>query len=123
VRVIDHIRKHLLAEIFTTSVGHANESQESLLITEWSPVFEKLMRKRLLCGRHRYGKMNDPAKGEYDCIGSAIDRLRRYQITGNLEHLVDVANLMLVEFEHSNHPNRHFDATDDAIHCEAVFKT
>lgn len=100
-------------------VGDKTESHASLVMTEWSFLFERLMRNRLLVGRFRYGKMNDPSKGDYDCVKSAITRLRMYQKDGNLEHLVDCANLCLVEFVHGKHPLKHFNAGDDAgEHCE-----
>lgn len=102
----------------TSSIGDKKESLMSLRVTEWSPLFEKLMRNRLLMGRFRYGKMGDPEKGDYDNMQSAMARIRAYQRDGNLEHLVDVANLMVVEFVHGKHPNRHFSAGDDGEHVE-----
>jgi hypothetical protein len=112
--VTQYLRSRLHAHIITTPVGDKRESLDSLRRTEWSPLFEKLMRNRLLVGRFRYGRMDDPAKGDYDMLSSIRDRLKAYERTGNLEHLVDVANLALVEFVHSRHANRHFDAGDDS---------
>lgn len=94
------------------------EPFEELQLTEWSSEFEQLMRNRLLLGRFRYGKMGDPTKAEYDHIGSIRTRLDLFEETGNLEHLVDIANLCLVEFVHTKHPLAHFAAIDDGIHCE-----
>ena len=111
------LRKRLEEKLYG-KCGDKTESLDSLRQTEWSLLFETLMRNRLLMGRFRYGKMGDPQKGDYDCISSAITRLRLYQQTGNLEHLPDVANLCLVEFVHSKHPKKHFAAHDDGIHCE-----
>lgn len=71
-------------------------------------------------GRFRYGRMDDSAKGDYDCVKSAIRRLKLYRLTGNIEHLVDVANLCLVEFVHGRHPNKHFEAVDDGEHVEKL---
>jgi len=114
----EYLRKRITEHINNGSVGDKAESLDSLRQSEWCPEFEQLMRNRLLVGRFRYGRMDDPNKGDYDHICSMIQRLRLYQKTGNLEHLVDVANLALVEFRHSKHPNRHFSAEDDVIHCE-----
>jgi len=85
--------------------------------TEWVPEFERLQRNRLIMGRFRYGAMEDESKGGYDQVASLRRRLDLYEQTGNLEHLVDVANLAMVEFRHSRHPRRHFHAADDGEHC------
>jgi hypothetical protein len=112
----DILRKRLEANLSFTH--HATEPLSQLRQTEWSPEFERLMRNRLLMGRFRYGKMDDPAKGNFDCIKSAIQRLTKYLETGNKELLVDASNLCLVEFVHCRHPNAHFSATDDGEHVE-----
>ena len=114
----DWLRARIESKLSLSPVGDKMESLESLRQTEWSEEFECLMRNRLLMGRFRYGKMGGPAKGKFDHVASMIQRLRLYQKTGNLEHLVDVANIALVKFVAPNHPHAHFDATDDIIHCE-----
>lgn len=116
----DYLRKRLLSGFDDSPVGGKAETIDVLRQSEWSAEFEQLMRNRLLMGRFRYGRMDDPAKGDYDCIKSALSRLRKYQETGNLEHLVDVANLCLVEFVHGRHPNKHFEAADDGEHVEKL---
>ena len=91
---------------------------QALQKSEWSCRFENLMRNRLVLGAMRYGKLNAPGKPEYDRIESAHNRLKQYEKTGNIEHLVDVANMMLLEFEEGIHPNRHFKPIDDGIHTK-----
>ena len=93
-------------------------SIESLKQTEWSPLFEKLMRNRMVMGAFRYGLLNDKNKPQYDRIKSARAKLDKYEKTGNLECLVDVANNCQLEFEEGIHPNRHFHAFDDVDHTE-----
>lgn len=88
--------------------------------TEWSPDFEHLMRNRLIMGAFRYGLFNDPKKGHYDHTGAIAKHLLQYIDDGNLEHLVDIANLSLVEFCRSRHPKRHFNAQDDSTHARKV---
>ena len=88
--------------------------------TEWYEPFERLMRNRLLMGRYRYEALHSPAKAAYALIVDARRRLGLYDSTGNLEHLVDAANLLLLEFVHSRHPRRHFAASDDTAHCPTV---
>ena len=112
----DAVRAHLLRGINYDPVADKTESLTDLVVSEWSPEFERLMRNRLLMGRFRYGRLDRTEQRNYDRVGSCLRRLRAYRETGNLEYLVDVANLCLMEFEHSDHPDRHFEAADDGEH-------
>lgn len=91
--------------------------------SQWSPRFERLMRNRLVFGAYRYG-LRDFAAGEpsgHDAVGSAIARLRAYQRDGNQEHLVDAANLCLVEFGCPMHPSpRWAPAGEHNLHARRV---
>ena len=109
--VNEHIRRHLLRDI---EGGSLEELQES----EWSPSFESMMRNRLIIGAMRYGRLSMPGKKDWDRIGSIKTRVDAYIKTGNLEHLVDIANLCLCEFVEGRHPKRHFHSTDDGVHTE-----
>jgi hypothetical protein len=60
--------------------------------------------------------MRQPGKPEYDRLGSIRERLKLYKKTGNQEHLVDVANLALLEFVEPAHPRAHFESQDDGVH-------
>ncbi|MFZ4569716.1 MAG: hypothetical protein ACOYM0_01140 [Bacteroidales bacterium] len=93
---------------------------EELKKTEWSVRFERLMRNRLIMGAIRYGRLNAPGKPKYDRVKSMIKRLNLYEGNGNIEVLVDVANLCLCEFEEGNHPLRHFHAVDDGEHASKI---
>jgi hypothetical protein len=112
--VFDHIRDGLFRD--TTTVKPTVPSLESLRSSEWSREFETLMRNRLVMGALRYGLLMATGKPKYDRIDSAIKRLRKYQDTGNDEHLVDVANMMLLEFVEGCHPTKHFSSVDDGEH-------
>ena len=90
-----------------------------LFATEWSGEFEQLMRNRLVMGALRYGRLGAPGKPQYDRIASIVRRLEKYRATGNLEMLVDAANLCLCEFVEGDHPLKHFSALDDGEHCGA----
>ncbi|MBI2424170.1 MAG: hypothetical protein HYV27_15170 [Candidatus Hydrogenedentes bacterium] len=74
----------------------------------------------MISGAFRYGRLGAEDKPGYDRVGSAVARLERYRLDGNLEHLVDVANMMLVEFVEGEHPGRHWAAGDDGTHAEVV---
>jgi hypothetical protein len=51
----------------------------------------------------------------YDAVGSSIERLKEYQRTGNRELLVDVANLVEVEWDNGQ-PGTYFESNDDGEH-------
>lgn len=89
---------------------------DELIVSEWSPIFEKLMRSRLIMGALRYGKINEPNKPIYDRVASMQKRLSLYEETGNKECLVDVANLCMLEFVECHHPNANFTMIDDGEH-------
>lgn len=84
--------------------------------SEWSNTFENLMRNRLVMGALRYGRIGASGKPKYNRPADCIARMKAYIETGNLEHLVDVANLCLLEFVEGDHPARHFSAADDGTH-------
>lgn len=83
---------------------------------EWCVEFEMAMRRRLIFGAIRYGSITRKDLGDYVLLPSIRARLARYEETGNLECLVDAANLLMYEFVFSTHPGRHFSAEDDMLH-------
>ena len=103
---------------FDTSSPKPKPSLEELKETQWCKDFEQLMRNRLVMGAMRYETFEEKReKGcNYDYIASTLSRLEKYKKDGNLEHLVDAANCLLLEFEFGSHPNRHFAAVDDGEH-------
>lgn len=86
--------------------------------TEWSEEFESLMRNRMIQGAFRYGRLRHPGKPQFDRVSSAISRLEKYRQDGNTECLVDVANMMLLEFVEGDHPDKHFASVDDGEHVD-----
>jgi hypothetical protein len=76
------------------------------------------MRLRLIMGAFRYGKLHGQGKPAYDRVGSAKARLDLYLRTHNQEHLVDAANLLLLEFEEPSYPDAYFESADDGIHTD-----
>ena len=94
-------------------INFEKEDIQKLKKTEWSIIFEKLMRNRLIMGSFRYGKLNHLNKKNYDRIGYIIKLAKKYQIDKNKENLVDIANLCLLEFEEGNGI---FESIDDKDH-------
>lgn len=91
---------------------------EELRKTQMSARFIELMTNRMVLGTFRYGKWQENKK-KYDRIASVKKRLELFEQTGNAEHLVDIANLLMIEFEISDHPNFHFSPIDDGHHVQA----
>ncbi len=112
----DIMRDRLLRKAGVTKTT-LNELRES----EWSPRFEQLMRNRLIMGSFRYQPFSEKrAKPwKYDTAAEAIIRINRYKADGNTEHLVDAANMCLLEFEFGKHPKKHFSSIDDGEHAKA----
>lgn len=102
---------------------NAKQYLAELFRTEWLPDFENYMRARLVMGALRYGRnfSNRPKnKPQYDRLASARKRLDLYEQTGNDEILVDVANLMMLEYGEGIHPTKHFRAQDEGEHTKVV---
>ena len=92
---------------------------EDLYRTQWSSEFERYMRNRLVIGALRYGGLGLGNKRQFDRIGSIRRRLDAYEKTGNLEMLVDSANLALVEYVEGDHPLRHWNTDDTGEHVQS----
>jgi hypothetical protein len=114
------MRHRLLARAGLVDTPRARFTLPELQRSEWSPRFEALMRNRLIMGALRYGRLHAPGKPQYDRVASMTKRLARYAETGNLELLVDVANLCLLEFEENHHPLAHWHAVDDGEHVQTT---
>lgn len=120
----DVLRRRLLERVGL--VGQLNQPMRSLAWvykTQWSPLFERYMRNRLVMGYFRYGSLRNKARRgtHYDSVGSAIRRLKAYLKTGNQEYLVDAANLCMVEFMvPSCHPSPEWRPADDGEHTRRV---
>ena len=109
------MRDRLLKKAGVTKV-----TLEDLRESEWSPRFERFMRNRLIMGSFRYQQFSEKRSKpwNYDTAGEAIKRINRYQEDGNTEHLVDAANMCLLEFEFGHHKKKHFASIDDGEHTK-----
>ena len=107
-----------LQELWLRTIGESQPDPEPWSLseayrTQWSPSFEGHMRRRLIFGSIRYGRLSARFKPQYNRIQAIRDRLTEYERTGNLTWIVDVANLALLEFVEGRHPKRHFDEKED----------
>ena len=71
---------------------------EDIVRTEWSLEFETLMRNRLIMGAMRYGLLGSPDKPKWDRMARAEAELELFRKDRDKERLVDIANMMLLEF-------------------------
>jgi hypothetical protein len=68
-------------------------------------------------GAFRYGTFEEQCyRVRHNNPKSISQHLTQYVATGNAEHLVDIANLALVEFTAPSHPGFHFAPIDDGDH-------
>lgn len=113
----DAIRKHLQKRIRPDYKPNSKPDVDSLRQTEWIPEFEQYMRNRLVMGAIRYETFEQKIhQNQYDCLGYIRRKLTEYEQSGNLECLVDAANLLMIEFASPHHPNPHFTPGDDTSH-------
>jgi hypothetical protein len=89
---------------------------EDLRRTQWNDRFEALMRNRLVMGAFRYGTFQEQGACRHYNPAAIQRHLAAYVETGNAEHLVDIANLALVEFTAPSHQRFHFLSLDDGDH-------
>lgn len=70
-------------------------------------------------GSFRYESLATKRKSNhrYMLIEDAIRRLEAYQKDGNVENLLDVANLCMIEYVAPSNPKAHFESVDDGHHC------
>ena len=87
---------------------------KNILKTEFCEEFIDLMRNRMVMGFYTYGPMKTNYKGKLiNCIESMKLRIKKFEETGNIEYLVDVANFAMIEFKYPQHERAHFRATDN----------
>ena len=93
-------------------------AKTQLIQESWSIRFERLMRNRLLIGCYRYGRFGPKQAAAYNMVPSIKKRLDTFEKDGNLEHLVDVANLCMLIFVHGESIGLTMLAQDDSDHTE-----
>ncbi len=84
---------------------------------EWQHILF-LMKNRMLMGGYRYGPTPLQKPREFDNIADIKKRLDLYEVEGNMEYLIDAANITIIECLKKSHPKFHFNPTDDGVHAE-----
>jgi len=117
----EYLRQRLLEKAGIFEATESVPSLKEIYQIQWSAEFERLMRNRMAMGFFRYGSLQKQiGKNQYDNIGSIEKRLALYRADHNREHLVDIANIALVEFV--VHPEYPFNPSDDGIHTKKIKK-
>lgn len=120
MRLIDWLRAHAYTSAGWHPPARRMPLLQSLKQTEWNREFEHLMRNRLLMGAFRYNTISENRRRgiQYDRIASIQHRLDAYRQDRNLEHMVDVANLCMMEFAHAE--GAHLTSVDDGHHAKKL---
>ena len=111
----EYIRKHLLNQI-GLALRPVDRDDPELTLADIIKVYEEPLTKcahRLLFGALRYGKYRDRRKGEHDYTPALVDRIKRYEATGNRDLLLDCINIAILEYVFEGHPNSHYDPVDE----------
>lgn len=94
----------------------ATSTYYQTLASERCLLFERMRADRKVIGFERYGKLGYHEKPVWDRVARIKELICEYERTGNMETLVDIANLSELEFSESVNPNAHFNAKDDKEH-------
>lgn len=88
------------------------KSHDQVLETEFSEVFVRGMKCRMVVSFFKYGAIRDAYPAKVDAITSMQRRIDQYRETGNTECLMDAANFLMIEFMHPRQPGAFFKGTD-----------
>ena len=84
---------------------------------EWQEVLT-LMKNRMSFGGYRYGPHKTQKSQAFDNIADIHRRLNLHDKSGNMEHLVDSANICIIACLKKVHSNFHFESIDDGRHAQ-----
>lgn len=100
-------REEGLRRVYAWWIEHAGLDVEGI---------EEYRKNRMIMGYFRYGSLQSQiGRAKYDNVGSIESRLSIYKSDHNREHLVDIANLAMIEF--ATHPDYPFRPSDDGVHA------
>lgn len=114
--VHDYLRARLLQQAGVFEPVKPAPTLGEIARIQSCPCFEEYRKNRMIMGYFRYGSLQSQiGRAKYDNIGSIEKRLLLYREDKNREHLVDIANLAMIEF--ATHPDYPFRASDDGLHA------
>ena len=111
----------ILTEFDASYLGYTGQYNQSFSVgepnKEWQEILT-LMKNRMSFGGYRYGPTQKQKRRAYDNIADMHRRLDLHDKTGNMEHLVDNANISIIACLKKDHPNFHFESIDDGGHAK-----
>lgn len=112
----DYLRARLLQQAGVFEPTEPAPSLDEIARIQSCPQFEEYRKNRMIMGYFRYGSLQSQmGRAKYDNVGSIEKRLLLYRGDKNREHLVDIANLAMIEF--ATHPDYPFHPSDDGVHA------
>lgn len=115
----DALRAHLL-ETAGIVDRRPVPSLETIRLSEWSSDFEQLQRNRMVMGAFRYGPVARQDFTQHELTTEIKRRVRRYECTRNLEHLVDAANICMVAYLQGLRHGECLTPTDNGPHTQKI---
>ena len=95
--------------------------EDKLPKDQYSDFFLEGMKNRMMMSYYKYGDIKDAYPNKINALKSLLQRLEKYDTTGNTEFLIDAANFAMIEFMLPSHPKAHFKATDSEESPGRVF--
>ena len=92
----------------------------SLKNSEWSKEYEELRHNRMVMGAFRYGEVATQDMIAYDYVRELKRRLKLYEESFNLEHLIDVGNMAMLEFMKGKKTGLPLIPIDDGVHNKKI---
>jgi hypothetical protein len=124
----DIIRDRLLVNVVATEQwpkadGSENIDKDTMTDLQWGEDWLKildLMKNRMEMGGYRYDPHRNQRPGQFDNVADAKRRLDLHDKDGNMEHLLDAANITILACLKKAHKKFHFTSIDDGVHAEKI---
>lgn len=128
----DVLREHLFATLGLVFADARCVPSHYLPRGEWLPDLDELretewpeeardfvahQQRRFIMAAFRYSRFGDPEKRQSNFRKGLEKKLTAYDDSGNMEHLLDAGNYLILERMWPSHPQAHFRAEDDHCHC------
>ena len=89
---------------------------DEVLAKQWCPEWETGLKRRMLMGAFRYGYFDDKTYAQSDLVKEVHRRADLYSATGNLEHLLDAGNYVMMAFKNGLKLKQSVESIDDGVH-------
>lgn len=119
--ITEHLRESLLQRLGFYS--NTPPTLEKLRETEWDTEYERLRQNRMLFGYFRYGSIRRQNLNDYKFLNESRRRIRKYEMTGNLEHLLDAGNMLMIQYIKGKSKGQKVESVDDGEHNQRLSNT